>query len=220
MQVSCGLDWIVTIHSPFFRFLKDPSSPEMSENMHQSPDTPECAMPYRLSSAIHQESQSSLLDFDSPTPQISLNENVSLFGQSWKRGAWASWTSYYRNWSGASNTIRRRWLLNWHCVMSSSTRKNWRTRSFRCCWTYKISDGKWQPIRRNRRPMLRRQLARMAINRLLGSPSRTARLARPFFLTQTARSTTPETTVSPIDLWHMEFWPTWKKEVSADLALS
>lgn len=30
----------------------------MSENMHQSPDTPECAMPYRLSNAIHQESQS------------------------------------------------------------------------------------------------------------------------------------------------------------------
>nr|CAH0103277.1 unnamed protein product [Daphnia galeata] len=33
----------------------DPSSPEMSENMHQSPDTPECAMPYRLSNAIQQE---------------------------------------------------------------------------------------------------------------------------------------------------------------------
>jgi hypothetical protein len=42
----------------FYYIIKDPSSPEMSENMHQSPDTPECAMPYRLSNAIHQESQS------------------------------------------------------------------------------------------------------------------------------------------------------------------
>lgn len=30
----------------------------MDESMHQSPDTPECAIPYRLSSAIHQESTS------------------------------------------------------------------------------------------------------------------------------------------------------------------
>lgn len=45
----------------FSNFSKDPPSPEMSENMHQSPDTPECAMPYRLSNAIHQESQSSFV---------------------------------------------------------------------------------------------------------------------------------------------------------------
>jgi len=34
-----------------------PSSPETSESMHQSPDTPECAMSYRLTSSIHPDSQ-------------------------------------------------------------------------------------------------------------------------------------------------------------------
>lgn len=38
---------------------QEPSSPEMSEDMHQSPDTPECAMPYRLTASIHHESPSS-----------------------------------------------------------------------------------------------------------------------------------------------------------------
>lgn len=57
----------------FYYIIKDPSSPEMSENMHQSPDTPECAMPYRLSNAIHQESQST------SCPTLSHSLQLSLF---------------------------------------------------------------------------------------------------------------------------------------------
>lgn len=61
MQVMSNLKQINSISERRIEFIFDlqdpPSSPETSESMHQSPDTPECAMSYRLATSIHPDSQ-------------------------------------------------------------------------------------------------------------------------------------------------------------------
>lgn len=86
--------------------------------------------------------------------------NIFFPTQSYNNLRRHNWTNCIRRWRFWFVSFRKRWLPSWRCATSWSTRRNWRTRSFRCCWACRINDDN-SMCKRNvaRRPEQNRQVS-------------------------------------------------------------